>query len=68
MNIYLVSIGDQYPNFYVFAKDQQSVIGAVNVYLSNNDYQNVPTSTSWSVELINEAYTNDDSIILSANA
>ncbi len=67
MNIYLVSIGNQYPNFYVFAKDQQSVIGAVNVYLSNSDYQDVPTSTSWNIELINEAYMSDDSVILTAN-
>ncbi|MRH09626.1 hypothetical protein GIX81_09245 [Lactobacillus reuteri] len=48
-------------------EDQQSVIGAVNVYLSNSDYQDVPTSTSWNIELINEAYMNDDSVILTAN-
>lgn len=67
MNIYLVSIGNQYPDFYVFAKDQQSVIGMVNVYLTDNDYQNAPNSDEWSIELIDEAYMSDDSVILTAN-
>lgn len=68
MNIYLVMINDQYPSFYVFAKDPQSVIGAVNVYLTNHAYRDTPASDQWSIELINEAYTNDNSIILSSNA
>lgn len=67
MNIYLVMISDQYPSFYVFAKDPQSVIGAVNIYLANHAYRDTPKSEQWSIELINEAYMNDDSVILSAD-
>lgn len=65
-DIYLIIISEQYPSFYVFAKDQQEAIDAVNRYLSING-QTMQSSSTWSVELINEAYTNDDSIILNVN-
>lgn len=61
-DIYLITISDQYPAFYIFARTQQGAVDAVSRYLS------VPSSNNWSVELINEAYTNDNSIILSVNS
>lgn len=67
-DIYLITINDQYPAFYIFAKTQQGAVDAVSRYLSDNGYLSVQSSNNWSVELINEAYTNDDSIILSSNA
>lgn len=67
-DIYLIVINDQYPAFYIFARTQQGAVDAVSRYLSDNGYLSVPSSNNWSVELINEAYTNDNSIILSVNS
>lgn len=67
-DIYLITISDQYPAFYIFARTQQGAVDAVSRYLSDSSYLSVPSSNNWSVELINEAYTNDDSIILSVNS
>lgn len=66
-NIYLVNISDSFPDFYVFSSSQQSVVGAVNVYLTEQGYTTVPTSEEWSVTLVNTAYMSDDSIILTAS-
>lgn len=66
-DIYLIIISDQYPAFYIFARTQQGAVDAVSRYLSDNGYQNASASHTWNVEPINEAYTNDNSIILMAN-
>lgn len=68
MNIYLVTIEDRLPNFYVLAKTQELALGTINAYLSNNGYHDVPASSKWNIELINEACMDDTSIILSANS